>query len=111
MSLINHSEVPCDLPDIRLFGASELVGADDNLGAIKRVEVPLPNLLVERLGFQQHGGQEELIRKLLMPLFPQTRWDNDENLPLAFSPSLGQEDACLDCLAESYFVSEDRPFR
>ena len=48
----------------------------------------------------------KLVRKLLMPLFPQTRGDNDENLPLAFSPSLRQEDACLDCLAKSCFVSE-----
>src|ERR1700739_2245748 len=111
MSLINHSEVPCDLSDIRLFGASKLVGADDDLGAVKRVEVPLSNLLVEGLGFQHHGGQEELVRKLLMPLFPQTRGDDDENLPLTFSPSLGQEDACLYCLAESYFISKERPFR
>src|ERR1700722_13568684 len=107
MSLINHSEVPCDLPDIRLFGASKLVGADDDLGTVKRVEVPLSNLLVEGLGLQQHGGQEELVRKLLMPLFPQTRGDNDENLALAFSPSLGQEDACLDCLAEPDLVGKD----
>src|SRR5438045_3423840 len=111
MGLINDCEVPCDLPDIRLFGASKLIGADNDLGAVKRVEVPLSNLLVEGLGFQQHGGQEELVRKLLMPLFPQTRGDDDENLPLAFSPPLGQENACLDCLAESDFVSEDRPFR
>lgn len=86
---------------VRLHLRVERVGRESTLGTVKRVEVPLSNLLVEGLGFQQYGGQEELVRKLLMPLFPQARGDNDENLPLAFSPSLRQEDACLDCLAKS----------
>ena len=91
-------------------GSEPLVGADDDLGTVKRVEVPRSNLLVEGLGFQQYAAQEELVRKVLMPLSPQTRGDNDENLPLAFSPSLRQEDASLDCLGKSYFVATIAPF-
>ena len=41
MRFVNDGEVPCDLPDVRLFGAGKLVGTDDDLGAVKRVEVPL----------------------------------------------------------------------
>jgi|HubBroStandDraft_4_1064222.scaffolds.fasta_scaffold45429_3 hypothetical protein len=36
------------------------VGADNDLGTVKRVEVPLSNLLVEGPGFQQYRGQEDL---------------------------------------------------
>src|SRR6516162_9340973 len=95
MSLINDCEVPCNLSNVWFFRTGKLVGADDDLRAVKRVQVPLSNLLIECFGFQQHRGKEELVRKLLMPLFPQTRGDDDENLPLPFSPSLGQEDACF----------------
>ena len=44
-----------------------------------------------------------------MPLLPKAGWDDDENLSFAFSPSLGQENPCLNRLSETDFVGEDRP--
>src|ERR1700675_3043533 len=46
-----------------------------------------------------------------MPLLPKRCRDNDENLPFAFSPSLGQKNSGFNRFAEANFVSEDRTFR
>src|SRR5690349_11970367 len=103
MRFINYSEVPCDLTDVRLFGTGELVGADDDLGAVKWVQIPCSNLLVEGLGLQNHRGQEEFVRKLLMPLLAKAGGYDDENLPFALSPSLGQENPSLNRLSQPNF--------
>src|SRR5579871_1395834 len=46
-----------------------------------------------------------------MPLLPQARRDNDENLSFAFRPSLGQQDSGFDGLAQPNFVGKDGPLR
>src|ERR1039458_3769877 len=45
-----------------------------------------------------------------MPLLAKAGGYDDDNLPLALSPSLGQENPSLNRLSQPNFVGEDRPF-
>src|SRR5208283_3065317 len=89
--LVNDSEVPSDLAEEWLPRTSELEGTDHDLRAAEGIEIAFLSLLVEGSGLQQHRGQEELVRKLLMPLLAETGWNNDQNLAFAFRPLLGQQ--------------------
>lgn len=49
----------------------------------------------------------ELVRQLLRPLFAQVRRNDDQQPAFALGPLLGQEESCLDGLAQTNLVGKD----
>lgn len=89
--LVDDREVPSDLAQIGLLRTSELKGTDHDFRAVEGIEIAPFYLLVEGFGLQQHRGQEELVRKLLMPLLAETGWYDDQNLAFSLCPLLGKQ--------------------
>ena len=88
MGLVDDDQVPFRLRQIRLFGAGELVGTDDEPRLLKRVEIARTNGLLEGLRFKDGGGKEELVGQLLTPLLAKVRGTDDEQPPPSLGPSL-----------------------
>lgn len=111
MSLVDDDQVPFGLREVRFLGAGELVRADDD-GILlpEGVEVAGLDLCVERTGFQDERGQEELVGEFLTPLLAEIGRHDDQEPALAFGPPLGKQDARLDGLTETHLVGEDGPF-
>lgn len=78
VGLVDDDQVPLGLRQIRLFGAGELVGADDDPRMLERVQIARTNGLLEGLRFQDGGGKEELVGELLAPLLSEVRRTDDE---------------------------------
>jgi len=78
MSFINDNEIPRRLPDIGIFGSSELVGAENDLGLVERIEVATLYRFIERLGLDDCRWKKELVGELLAPLLTQVGRADDE---------------------------------
>jgi hypothetical protein len=64
--------------------------------------------LPERLCFKDRGGQAELVGQFLMPLLAQIGRRNDEDAAPALGPTLGNQQAGFDSLAQAHLVGQDR---
>ena len=112
MRFVDHHKVPSDVVNFGGLELYKLIGADDDMVFdLKRVEVSHPSLGVVRFGFQNRTGKEELFLQLLVPLLSEISRSDDEDSALAFSPLLGDHEACFDRLAESNFISEKSSLR
>jgi hypothetical protein len=78
MSFVNDNEVPRRLPNVSIFRSCELVGAENDLGLVERIEVTTFYRFIERLGFNDCRWKEELVGEFLAPLFTQVGGTDDE---------------------------------
>jgi hypothetical protein len=98
MGFINDDQIPIHLRHVRLFRASELVGANHDGRLNEGVQIPLLDLLLESSRFENGRWQEEFVRKLLTPLLAEICRDDDQQFAVTFSPPLGEEDTGFDRL-------------
>ena len=68
MGFVDHHEVPAHEADLRSLGTRKLVGADDNVVALKRPDMTLADRIVVGLRLKNGTGQKELLQKFLVPL-------------------------------------------
>jgi hypothetical protein len=86
-----------------------VVGANDDAGLFKWIQVAGLDVLLERLCLKDHRWQEKFVSQFLAPLLAQVSRDNDEQTTATFGPLLRKDDSGLDGFAETYLVGEDRP--
>ena len=106
---IDDHQIPGRLADVRLLGPRKLVGADHDAVALKRIQVSGADRLIECLGLQNGGGQEELVGKFLAPLLAQVCGADNQKAPFALSPFLGKQDAGFDRFSQPDLVGKDGP--
>jgi len=108
VGLVDDHQVPRDRDDIVRFVAGEVVGADDEAGLVGLEGIGVARLdgLVVGAGFEDGGGQEELLGEFLMPLLAQVRRGDDEDAAPPLGPALREEDASLDGFPKSDLVGE-----
>ena len=108
--LVNDHEIPLNLPDIGVLGPGKLIGTQDDFFLHKRVQVALLDFLIERLRLQDEGGQKELVQQFLIPLLAEIGRQDDQDFSFSFRPFLGDDNARLDGLSQTYFIGENGAF-
>ena len=90
----------------------EVVRADDDLIAdVERVGLALGLKSSPCPALHDHGGQEELLPQLLLPLLAQRGRNHDEDVPTSLGPPLRDDQCGLDGLPEADLVREDDALR
>jgi hypothetical protein len=108
---IDDHQVPGRLANVRLPGAGELVRANHNAVALKGIQVPGADRLIECAGLKNGGGQEELVGEFLAPLLAEVRGTYYQEAVFALGPLLGEQDASLDRLSQADLIGEDCSLR
>ena len=65
-----------------------MIGADDDLILIERIEIALLYFQVERFCLQNKRGEKKLVEQFLIPLLAQAGRHDDEKFSFPFSPFL-----------------------
>jgi hypothetical protein len=108
MGFVDDYQIPGSLTEVRLLRSGKLVGAENDLWLLERVEIAVPYGLIECLGFENGRRQEKLVAEFLAPLLPQIRWIDYEQFSATLSPSLREQDTRFDGLTKANLVGEDR---
>ena len=62
---------------------------------------------IEGAGFENRGGKGEFFGEFLLPLRPESGWQNQEDASFSFGPSLSDDDGRFDGLAETHFIGQN----
>jgi hypothetical protein len=107
MSLIDHNKIPWRLSNVSFLALCELIRAQNDAILLKRIQIASAHGIIETARFEDNGRQKKLVRQLLLPLFAEIRWQNDQQPAFSFSPLLSKEQSSLDGLTEPHLVSEN----
>jgi hypothetical protein len=88
VGLIHDDQIPIHLLDIHILSAGKMIRTDDDFFLNEGIEIALLDDLLKRAIFQYHRGQEEFIRKFLIPLLTKCGGDYNQKLALLFRPLL-----------------------
>ena len=107
VGFVKDDQVPVDGFQIGAFVGGEFVGRNEDSVGIERIQPVGFFRLIVISGLDDFAGQGKLAGQFLLPLFAQRSWDNQQNAPLFFRPTLGDDQRGFDGFSQADFIGQD----